>query len=288
MKKSIIALMGLFTLIACSEDSYQEADKMNENSANAVESTGSQNSVKTVDSTIPYASPYGTTDRITYIFQNDTDYEFRFQAIIHLCFFDGSNNNVHFGHNLSMFPYFAIPFPNTNWNEYTWSQTAKMITIPPHTTETIKISGKILPVDPSGPKTASGQYFDLNKYLPGIMPAISNAEIDFFGNYGKFVGFEGAVYDPATSSNANTTLRFPLGPQYSNISFWGSSFWANVPIPGSTQQKLFNTQTNEICTANPSPGLIGSRPSFQSFTINGSSHVCSAYTTTDSVVVVVQ
>lgn len=30
MKKSIIALIGLFTLVACSEDSYEEADKMSE------------------------------------------------------------------------------------------------------------------------------------------------------------------------------------------------------------------------------------------------------------------
>ena|SRR5690554_3478166 len=30
MKKSIIALMGLFTLVACSEDTYQEADQMTE------------------------------------------------------------------------------------------------------------------------------------------------------------------------------------------------------------------------------------------------------------------
>jgi len=30
MKKSIIALMGLFTLFACSEDAYREADKMTE------------------------------------------------------------------------------------------------------------------------------------------------------------------------------------------------------------------------------------------------------------------
>ena len=30
MKKSIIALMGLFTLVACSEDVYREADQMTE------------------------------------------------------------------------------------------------------------------------------------------------------------------------------------------------------------------------------------------------------------------
>jgi len=30
MKKSIIALLGLFTLVACSEDAYQEADKRSE------------------------------------------------------------------------------------------------------------------------------------------------------------------------------------------------------------------------------------------------------------------
>lgn len=56
MKKSIIALMGLFTLIACSEDSYQEADKMSEKRTGTVENTGAQNSVKTVSP--GYRSPY--------------------------------------------------------------------------------------------------------------------------------------------------------------------------------------------------------------------------------------
>ncbi|UUV22289.1 hypothetical protein [Paenimyroides aestuarii] len=71
MKKSIIALMGLFALVACSEDSYQQADKMSETGSVETGSGGMQ--TNSVDSDVPghttpgipnnsgnYESPYLT------------------------------------------------------------------------------------------------------------------------------------------------------------------------------------------------------------------------------------
>lgn len=85
MKKSIIALIGLFTLVACSEDSYHEADKMNE-SGNVENNSGGMQT-NSVDGNLPgssvpgfttpvYESPYvlpSGTGGIEYHFINNTN-----------------------------------------------------------------------------------------------------------------------------------------------------------------------------------------------------------------------
>lgn len=53
MKKTLIALMGLFTLVACSEDSYQEADKMNGTAENSSDSM-----IKPMTVSSGYDSPF--------------------------------------------------------------------------------------------------------------------------------------------------------------------------------------------------------------------------------------
>lgn len=279
MKKLIIALMGLFMLVACSEDSVQNTEP----AASEI-----SNSVKTVDTTIRYESPYGTADRFEYVFQNDTDFEWHFVAWVQLCFYDGINDNVHFGHNLASFNYFSTFMVWPNWNEYTAQYGTKMFIIPPHTTETIFMNnGKVLPVDPAGPTTASGQYFDLE--TPNMGPMKQN-EMDFFGKYLKFVGFEGGVYYPGAGNVTNTTLRFPLGPQFSNSAVGVNAIWQPVNVSWSPfDQKIFNVNSKEIGITNAvSGGSIGGRPSFINFTANGNSYTCSAYTTKDKVVVVLE
>lgn len=68
MKKSIIALMGLFTLIACSDEAIQDLDKQSENPNIPM-------SVYASDSNISYASPWSisnTSPGLSYIFENQT------------------------------------------------------------------------------------------------------------------------------------------------------------------------------------------------------------------------
>lgn len=57
MKKSIIALMGLFTLVACSEDAYQNADKGIQ-TGNVDNGYGSNNTTFGTAPTTVYESPY--------------------------------------------------------------------------------------------------------------------------------------------------------------------------------------------------------------------------------------
>src|SRR5690606_4173551 len=147
--------MSLFMLVACSEDSYQEADKMSENGN--VENTDPQNQVYTHDPSIPYSSPYdfGSDRIINYIFRNNTDVELKFHPFVSLCYYDGANDGVHFGQNLSatngVSPIYPVFTSWPSWNEYETMRTAKQIIIPPHTTETITtLPGSMnLPADPA-------------------------------------------------------------------------------------------------------------------------------------------
>lgn len=281
MKKSIIALMGLLSLVACSEDSYQEADKMNE--TGTVENNSGGMQTNTIDTSINYESPYGTSDRFEYLFINNTDYEWRFTPVTQLCFYDGTNDNVHFGHNLTAFPYFNATL---SWSdEYTAQFTAKMIVVPPNTTETITMdNGKVLPVDPSGPTTASGQFFDLES---SSMGSLNQNEMDFFGDYLKFVGLEGGVVLPS-GATINTTIKFPLGTQYSASSNPGGS-WAMIPnMNPLADVKVFHFGTKEICTIDSNSGFLSPKLSFVSFNIGSQNYTASAYTTRNQVIVVLE
>jgi len=268
MKKSIIALMGLFMLMACSEDAYQEADKLNE--PGNVENTGPQNQVYTHDPSIPYDSPYdlGSDRTINYIFKNNTDVELTFHPWVSLCYYDGINDTNHFSfpiNNPTLYPVFNI-LPSPVWNEYDNKITAKIIKIPPYTTETITTTpGMNLPADPSGPKTASGQFFEFGAYAVSTTPQ----EIALLSQYGKFIGLE---------SNFGA-IKFSSLPPGMNP----NATWQSVPVlPGSTLKKLYNTSSMEVCTV---VGGIANHPSTNTVVFNGMTYTLSAYTTSTDVIV---
>lgn len=264
MKKSISALMGLFALVACSEDTYQEADKMTE--TGGVENSGPQNSIKTNDPSIPYQSPYDMNfeKKIRYIFKNNTDVELKFHSFVSLCYFDGQNDGTHFGHVLGSgaYPVFTIL---SNWNEYQTQVTAKQIIIPPYTTEIIDtVPGMTLPADPAGPKTASGQFFEFGT---GAVPT-TPAEIKLFSQFGKFIGLE---------SNMGT-IQFKFLP----TGGIPGSMWQNVPLFIPTMKKAFHNTTKEIC---PITGGVASYPTTSTKIINGVTYTLRAYTDLNSVIV---
>lgn len=73
--------MSIITLASCSKDKYEPLyERQNQ--------TGIKNSVKTIDPTISYESPYGTADRFEYVFQNDTDFEWKFVNWYNFVFLD--------------------------------------------------------------------------------------------------------------------------------------------------------------------------------------------------------
>lgn len=117
MKKSIIALMALFTLVACSEDSYQEADKMIERDGVNQSTDDPQNSTNsvTITPTMNYQSPYdyGTFPNynIRFEFNNQTPF------VITLTPYLGPiAEQVHSAYlmNPSSFPNFLMYSPDVN------------------------------------------------------------------------------------------------------------------------------------------------------------------------------
>ncbi|RRA93299.1 hypothetical protein [Paenimyroides viscosum] len=74
MKKSIIALMGLFTLVACSEDAYQEVDERVESGSLENNSGGTMMPMTISTGYDSPFQPYGSSDNenITTTFRNNT------------------------------------------------------------------------------------------------------------------------------------------------------------------------------------------------------------------------
>src|SRR5690606_33076315 len=94
---------GLFTLVACSEDVYQEADNMNENGIVENNSEGMQ--TNSIDPAIPYESPFydGMCCHVTNVpYIIDNQFPDDIEIIGHFGFgiYDGADDGYHFGEDL--------------------------------------------------------------------------------------------------------------------------------------------------------------------------------------------
>lgn len=188
MKKSIIALMGLFTLVACSEDVYQEADKMSENGA--VENTEPQNSIKTTDPTIGYNSPYnfGAPDPIHKIL-NATNFELRMTAYIGLAYDDSNTSPMYFG----MFNLASGVYPNLFAGSIKYGNvvSSDVYTLMPNDVRYCYYGSA-----PMTPNPISPQPTDFNFTFSGI----TAQEIDLLRQYGKIYYIDYEIYDPTIAS----------------------------------------------------------------------------------------
>lgn len=85
--------MGLFALAACSEDSYQESEVINENTN--FEPVSPQNSVKTNTPSVGYISPFDINSVINVpvkFINNTTDYQIGYRVQVGPAYFDGNIN----------------------------------------------------------------------------------------------------------------------------------------------------------------------------------------------------
>src|SRR5690606_34074261 len=95
MKKAIITLVGLLALVACSEDIYEEADQMNENTNET--STNPQNSVYTNTPAVGYESPFDITHLIDVpvrFINNTANYQIGYRVQVGPAYYDGNINGV--------------------------------------------------------------------------------------------------------------------------------------------------------------------------------------------------
>src|SRR5690606_16719441 len=135
MKKSIIALMGLFMLVACSEDVYQEADKMSENGTVENGSGGMQ--TNSIDPAIPYESPYnGYNDQVNIPFTIVNNLSEDIEIIGHfgISYTDMVDDGNWYGYDFTL-PEFSVLYQNSQ--EYLNVATSTVAYFPANTTHVL-------------------------------------------------------------------------------------------------------------------------------------------------------
>jgi len=287
MKKSIIALMGLFTLFACSEDSYQQADKMNESVVVDSGSGGMQ--TNSIDPIIPYESPYGNLQTccssIIFDFTNNTDLDLEFSPFVGFARFDGAYDNMHFGWggsspsyflNNGNYPNLIAPVENA---EYFQLAKCKIFTLPKFSTF----------------NQNTGQ-FPVFSHFPLANPSTSQ-ELGIIYEFGKMYSIEATIKDPANGNSIvrnNQILKFPFLPAgITDPAMLGSGDWIRIPslLSPKTDDLWYNRHTLEICVGNDSvsyPGGgdgINDKPSEFIFDYNGQTYILKLSTTSTNVII---
>ena len=284
MKKSIIALMGLFTLVACSEDSYREADKMNETVI--VENSSGEMQTNSIDPAIPYESPYDDfstcCSAVIFNFVNNTDLDLYFDPYVGLARYDGAYDNIHFGWGI---PLTAALYPNIISNEtaeYFKLAKCREMVVGSNST-TLYNSGWQLPI-------YNGAFFTLLNSIP------TSTENQLLTEFGKIYSINATIKDPNNSNmivRGNEYLRFPFLPTgITDPGMLGSGDWIQMPsIATQTDDLWYHHKTFEICIGNdpvafPGGGDgINDKPSELIFDYNGQTYILKLSTTSTHVLI---
>ena len=280
MKKSIIALMGLFTLIACSEDSYQAADKMNE-TVNVDNSSGGMQT-NSIDPAIPYESPYDVNiccSPVNYEFINNTDLDLQFSPYVGLARYDGADDLKHYW---SLNP---TDYPNLIVNEN--GEYFKLAECRPFD---LQAGDNFSPIYHSQCPTFNG-FFSLVNSTP------TSIEEAFLNEYGKIYSINATITDPNNFNmvvRSNEYLRFPFLPSgVVDPAAMGSGDWLKVPStnPPFSNDLWYNTKTFEMCVGNNSAAFpgggdgINDKPSELIFDYNGKTYILKLSTTSTNVII---
>src|SRR5690606_387567 len=284
MKKSIIALMGLFMLVACNEDVYQEADQMNE-SGNVENNSGGMQA-NSVDPAIPYESPYDDfstcCSAVIFDFNNKTDLDLYFDPYVGLARYDGAYDNIHFSWGI---PLTAALYPNIISNETAeYFKLAKCKEMFVGSGLSVNYSsGWQLPI-------YNGAFFTLLNSVP------TSTENQLLTEFGKIFSINATIRDPNNFNmvvRGNEYLRFPFLPTgVTNPMMLGSGDWIQMPsISTQTEDLWYHHKTLEICVGNDSSAFpgggdgINDKPSELIFDYSGKTYILKLSTTSTHVLI---
>src|SRR5690606_35288563 len=249
MKKSIIALMGLFTLVACSEDAYQEADKMSE--TGNVENNSGGMQTNSIDPTIPYESPYnGYNDiiDIPYTIVNDLREDIEITGYFGIAYYDGADDGDWQNFYDLTDPDFSTVYQNSN--EYLNLVTSVVAKFPANTTYVL--------VDMRCPCVGTNSSIPIAFSLDGtIYPFPANGtgqEAEMMHQNGKPYYFD--INIPAIGYSGRVKVKFGDDMMdYATLSGI-SSDWDLIGsnITGIPGDLVYNIHTQEICLANDFSG----------------------------------
>lgn len=259
--------MGLFTLVACSEDSYQEADKMNENTT--VENSSGGIQTNSVDPAIPYESPfegfYGY-ENIPHTIDNQLGEEIEIVAHWGLAYYDGLDDGTHFIQDLlnSQTPYLYL----SNLTEYLNTVNSQKIIYPPNST-TVAQQANRCPI-----------YWDSPPALP-LEDIFDPEETEIIAQYGKMYFVDLNI----PSIGYSTRIKVKYGDDTMDFAALSSisSDWDLIGgnITGIPGDLVYNLDTKEICLANNATGT--GLNSEESFVYSGQTWYVRAYTDVNGV-----
>jgi len=243
--------MGLFTLMACSEDSYQEADKMSETRSGTVENTEPQNSVKTVDLAIPYRSPYHMNNgpccnQVEYVFINNSDLILEVSTAFGLAKYDGADDLKHFGWPMSPSSNYPTFFIYTT-REYFEELYSTYKTIPPFSTQTSGPGAQV-------PIVGQNSFFTLGSFT---VPS-TTSEAKLLYEFGKAFGYHVFVRNPVTNIADTFVVRVPFLPSGITDPNQISNEW--LPLVNATYPYgalWYNKKSLEICIGTNGEGNYG-------------------------------
>lgn len=230
--------MALFTLIACSEDVYQETDKMNENN-NVV-------APPTIDPAVPYDSPfndYFTTESILYQIDNEFYDDIEIIGHFGFAYFDGAEDGVYFGNDLSI-----NDTPNIfliNATEYVNTVFNTPLTVGFNSNVTLQQPQRLPILNTGGPA------FLVNSIYGGNA---TDYETEMLYPNGKLYYVD--VNIPSIGFSTRIKVKFGDDDmdfvQLSSISPLWDVLTTN--LSGANGDLVYNIDTNEICLANDSSG----------------------------------
>src|SRR5690606_4839207 len=246
MKKSIIALMGLFMLVACSEDVYQEADKMSKNGTVENNSGGMQ--TNSVDPDIPYESPYdalfNNTKHINYIIDNQFTDQIEIIGHFGIGYYDGADDGNYF--NFDLPSNIAPTIYNNNNIEYLNTVYSTNVIFPASTT--ITLADNKAPVhDTANPYTFFVDSSLGNGNAVGLEPELiyQTGKMYFLDFNIPSIGYSGRIKVKFGDDMMDYATLSGISSDWDLI---GSNI---TGIPGDL---VYNIHTQEICLANDFSG----------------------------------
>ena len=247
MKKSIIALMGLFTLFACSDEVIQDMDKQSENPEIPM-------SVYTSDPNIPYDSPYdynGSWNTLMYI-NNSTTLTIKLIPYFGSSFFDGiADDGLLHGYDSGSHVPNLYPLGSS---EYGHSVSSEEYTIPP-------LNSYVLTGHRFDKTTPAWPNFDMST-LPFIGTSFDH---DYLTEMCKLYYFEYEVYNSNNDHIFSGTLKQKFGDdnlelsEVLNVGGWG---YIGDLVNNPALALVSNEKTSEICLVGHRKEVMPSEETF--------------------------
>lgn len=264
--------MGLFALVACSEDNFQETDKMND--TDVVENSSGGMQTNSHDPSVPYTSPYASvyqTTAINYTINNTLPEDILVVGHFGLAYYDGVNDGVNFGRSLML-----APNVYQNGQEYLNIINSGQITVPANTSTT-------------GDGTSVPVYFHPNNLF---FPVEQNLGGNAIQEDPEIIHQQGKLYFvdiDIPSIKFNTRIKVQFGDDFMDFTKLSSltSNWSLLPgnIPGVSGDLVYEIGTKEICLIKDSSG--NGLNSEDSFVYGGQTWYVRAYTDATGVYVTV-